>query len=166
MDFIVALPRTPRGNDAIMIIVYRLSKMAHFVACHNCDDATYIADLFFQEIVRLNGISRTIISDRDTKFLSHFWMSLWRLVGTKLLFSITYHPQTDGQTKATNRTLTTLLRGMVSNGLRDWDIKLPLVKLPIIGLLPMLLLIHPLRHTMASTRSPLLISFSFLKRPK
>jgi len=72
MDFIVALQRTPRGNDAIMAVVDRFSKMAHSVSCHKHDDATYIADLFFQEITRLHGIPRTIVSDRDTKLVSHF----------------------------------------------------------------------------------------------
>jgi len=64
------------------------------------------------------------MSDRDAKFPSHFWISLWRQVRTKLLFITTCHPQTDGQTEITNRTLTTLLRGVVSKSLRDWDVKL------------------------------------------
>jgi len=55
-----------------MVVVDQFSQMAHFVACHKCDKATYITDLFFQEIVRLHGIPGTIISDRDTNFLSHF----------------------------------------------------------------------------------------------
>ena len=98
--------------------------MAHFIACHKNDDAIYSEDFFFQEIVRLHGIPRTIISYRDTKFLSYNWRSLWSIVGTKLLFGITCHPSTDGQMDVTNRTLTTLLRGMVSKCLRDWDVKL------------------------------------------
>jgi len=55
-----------------MELVDQFSKMAHFVACHKCDDATYIADLFFQKIMKLHGIPRTIISNRDTKFLLYF----------------------------------------------------------------------------------------------
>jgi len=87
--------------------------MAHFVTCHKADDASHIADFYFKEITRLHGVPKTIVSDRNTKFLSHFWGSLWHLLGTKLLYSITCHPQTDGQTKVTNRTLSTLLRTMV-----------------------------------------------------
>jgi len=72
MDFIVPLPWIPREKDAIIVVVDRFSKMTYFIACHKCDDATYITDLFFQETMRLYGVPRAIVLDRDTKFLSHF----------------------------------------------------------------------------------------------
>jgi hypothetical protein len=69
----------------------------------------------------LHDISNTIVSDRDAKFLSHFWRSLWNKLGTKLLFSTTCHPQTDGQTKVVNRTLSTMLRAVLDKNLKCWE---------------------------------------------
>ena len=61
-----------------------------------------------REIMSLHSIPKTMVSDRDSKFLSHFWRILWRKLGTSLLLS-TYHPQTDGQTEVTNRSSSNLL---------------------------------------------------------
>lgn len=72
--------------------------MVHFIACKKNSDATRVDELFFSKIVRLHGVPKTITSDQDTKFLSQFWQTLYKKMGTKLQFSSAYHPQSDGQT--------------------------------------------------------------------
>ncbi|KAL9998370.1 putative nucleotidyltransferase, Ribonuclease H [Helianthus debilis subsp. tardiflorus] len=108
-----------------MVVVDRFSKMAHFVACHTTYDAVLVATLYFREIVRLHGVPKTMVCDRDVKFLSHFWVTLWRKMGTTLKFSTSSHPQTDGQTEVTNRTIGTLLRTLIKTNLKKWDELLP-----------------------------------------
>jgi hypothetical protein len=126
MDFVLGLTRTKRGRDSIFVVVDRFSNMAHFIPCNKIDDASHIADLFFWEIIRLHGVSNTIVSDCDTKFLSHFWRTLWAKLGTKLSCSTTCHPQTDGQIEVMNRALSTMLRAVLKKNM--WEECLPHVE--------------------------------------
>jgi hypothetical protein len=128
IDFVLGVPRTKTGCDSIFVVVDRFSKMAHFMPCSKTDDASHIADLFFKKIVRLHGVPNTIVSDRDIKFHRHFLRTLWAKLGTKLLFSTNYHPQTNGQTDVVNRTLSTMLRVVLKKNIKMWEECLPHVQ--------------------------------------
>ncbi|KAL1925480.1 uncharacterized protein VTP21DRAFT_363 [Calcarisporiella thermophila] len=105
--------RTPRGYDAILVFVDRLTKMTHLVPTSKTATAATIARLYFDHVFKLHGLAETIISDRDPRFTANFWKELHRLLGTKLNFSTAFHPQSDGQTERTNQTIEKILRTYV-----------------------------------------------------
>lgn len=121
MDFITCLPKTAQGHDAILTVVDRLTKLAHFIPTTSTVNAPQTGRLFFDHIFRLHGLPQSIISDRDTRFTSKFWSSLFKLVGTKLAMSTANHPQTDGQTERLNRVIEEMLRAYVNSRYNDWD---------------------------------------------
>jgi hypothetical protein len=96
MDFTTGLPNSNKKNDAIMVVVDKLSKSAHFIYVKSTCKAIDIPNIFMKEIFILHGMPKEIVSDRDNKFNSRFWKSLIVGFETKLLFSMAYHPQTDG----------------------------------------------------------------------
>jgi hypothetical protein len=113
MDFVVGLPRSPRGKDAIWVVIDRLTKVAHFIPMKQTSSAVDLVPLYIKEVVRLHGVPKSIMSDRDSKFVFKFWQSLHNAMGTKLDMSVAFHPQTDGQSERTIQTLEDMLRACV-----------------------------------------------------
>jgi hypothetical protein len=95
--------------------------MVHYAATTTTCTAVEVARIFFDIVVRIHGVPKHIISDRDPRFTSKFWKQLWNLIGTELKMSTSHHPQTDGQTERSNRTLEDILRHYVSKQQDDWD---------------------------------------------
>ena len=97
MDFVSRLPKSLGGNDAVWVIVDRLTKSTHFLPIQSTFTLDKLASLYVKEIVRLHGVPVSIVSYRDTNFTSKFLRSLQNALGTQLNFSTAFHPQTDGQ---------------------------------------------------------------------
>jgi hypothetical protein len=121
MDFVGPLPKTSAGHDWLLVVVDKFSKMIHLIACTVKSSAAQIAQLVYDNVIRLHGFPESIISDRDTRFTSNFWRALWDLSGTKLRMSSSYHPQSDGQTEVVNRGVQDMLKAYVSDTRNDWD---------------------------------------------
>ena len=121
MDYVVALPKTEGGYDAVLVLVDRLTKMVHLAPTVTTCTAEHTARLFFDNVVRLHGVPRNVVSDRDAKFTSKFWGSLSELLGMKVNMSTAYHPQSDGQTERMNRTLGDMLRNFAGRNPLNWD---------------------------------------------
>jgi len=102
--------------------------MAHFPPYSRTSDAFRVAKIFFDSVVKLHGLPKTIVSDRNVKFTRYFWKGLWHILGTKLRFCITFHPQTDSQTEVVNKCLGNLLHTFVGEYIRSWDLKLSVFK--------------------------------------
>ena len=125
MDFITGLPKSNRGHDAIWVVVDRLTKVAHFIPVRTTHRSDQLADIYMSRIVSLHGIPKAIVSDRGTQFTSRFWKKLHEELGTKLLFSTSYHPQTDRQTERVNQVLEDMLRSCVLAYGAKWEDCLP-----------------------------------------
>ena len=120
MDFIIGLPLTQQGHDSIWVIVDRLTKSAHFVPVNTRYHAGKYVELYVSQVVRLHGIPRTIILDWGPQFIACFWEHLHQALGTKLIRSSAYHPQTSGQTERVNQILEDMLRACVISSKGSW----------------------------------------------
>src|SRR4051812_23789373 len=122
------LPRSRNGHEAVWVVVDRLTKNAHFLAMNMTDSLEKLSKLYMQEIVRLHGVPKSIVSDRDPRFTSGFWKGLQKALGTQLRLSTSNHPQTDGQSERTIQILEDMLRACVMDFGGSWEDHLPLVE--------------------------------------
>jgi len=120
MDFIVGLPPS-YGFSVIMVVIDRLSKYAHFCTLKADYSSKHVAEAFMQSIVKLHGMPKSIVSDRDRVFTCNFWQQLCKLSGTTLAMSTAYHPQSDGQSEALNRCLEMYLRCFTVDEPKGWS---------------------------------------------
>ena len=109
MDFVTHLPRTSRKHDVLWVIVDRLTKSTRFLAMRMTSTIEEFYRLYILEIVRLHGVLVSIVSDRDPRFTAHFWKSFQKAMGTQLIMSTTFHPQTNGKLERTTQILEDML---------------------------------------------------------
>jgi hypothetical protein len=128
MDFIEGLP-TSEFCNVIVVMVDRFTKYAHFLAVRHPYTAQGIAQLFLDNVVKLHGLPKMIVTDKDPIFLSKFWKELFKLYEVNLAMSTTYHPQTDGQTERVNQCLEMYLRCAIHDSPKQWKKWLPLAEL-------------------------------------
>ncbi|KAJ9529159.1 hypothetical protein QJQ45_007835 [Haematococcus lacustris] len=120
MDLITKLPSASHGFDAICVFVDRLSKMVHFVPCKESMNAKGFARLFVDNVFKLHGLPKDMVSDRGPHFHNTFWHHVQKLLGMRGSLSSSYHPQSDGQTERYNRVLEEMLRHYISPTQADW----------------------------------------------
>ena len=111
-----------------MVVVDKLRNYAHFIPVKSTHKASNITGIFLEEIFRLHGVPKMVISDRDVKFTSNFWKSLFSSLETRINFNMSYHPKTDGKTERTNQIIEDMLRMYVMKKPTKWDDYLHLVE--------------------------------------
>ena len=110
------------------VIVDRLTKSKHFLAVRMTITLDEFCRLYIREIVWLHGVPVSIVSDREPRFMTHFWKSFQKAMGTRLTMSTAFHPQTDGQSERTIQVLEDMLRACVLDHNGSWEEHLPLVE--------------------------------------
>ena len=125
MDLITSVPETSKGKYTVVTFVDRFSKMVHFRAAGANVSAADVAYMFLDCVLSRYGVPEQVISDRDPRFVAHFWRALMEILGTQQSLSTAYHPETDGQSERMHRTVEQVLRCYTSPLQRDWDMFLP-----------------------------------------
>ena len=128
MDFVTHLPKTKNGFDTLLVTGDYVTKMMVLRPAYSMATAMDTTRLFVDAVVRVHGLPRVIVSNRDTRFTSHFWREVHRVMGTNLAMSSGFHPHTDGQTKRANWSIEKMLRAYVGKIHNNWDERLGMVE--------------------------------------
>jgi hypothetical protein len=127
MDFVGPFPESD-GYDYLWVVICHLTLMVHLVPIRMTTMASELAWLYIHKIVRLHRLAESIISDRDSKFMSKFWRETHKLLGMKLLMSTSFHLKTDGASEGAIRSIAQILRAAVCPDQQDWSNKIPMVE--------------------------------------
>ncbi len=119
MDFVGPFPKV-KGYDYLWVIVCRMTGMVHLIPVHTKMKASELSWIYQREIVQLHGLPSSIVSNQDSKFTSKWWRELHRILGARLLMSMSFHPQTDGMTEHMNQTIGQIFRSDLHPDQRDW----------------------------------------------
>ena len=130
MDFIGPFPKS-KGFNYLWVVLCRLTSIVHLVPVNTMTKASELASLYVKEVVHLHRLPDSIISDRDSKFTSMFWCETHQILGTKLLMSTLFQPQTDGASERVNRSIGQILRTLILPNQSDWVDKLLLTEFAI-----------------------------------
>lgn len=123
MDFVGPFPEVEVDNrkyNYLWVVVCQLTSMVHLIPVHTKMTASNLSEIYMHEIVRLHGLPSSIVSDRDSKFTSKWWRELHRMLGSKLLMSTSFHPQTDGMTERMNRSIGQIFHTAVNPDQKNW----------------------------------------------
>ena len=127
VDFIVELPEIS-GLNAVMVVVDRFTKMAHFIPCSTTITSQQTIDLFISRIFSLHGLPSEIVSDRGPQFISQVWEGILSALKIKPCRSTSFYPQSDGQTERVNQILEQYLCCYASASQDSWLTDLPLAE--------------------------------------
>ena len=127
INFIGLLPEDD-GSNCIATVTCRLGADIRLIPCHTDTSAEDFAALFFEHKYCKNGLPLDIVSDRDTQFISRFWKALHWLAGVNLRMSTSFHPETDGASERTNKTVIQMLRYHLARNQTGWRRTLPLIR--------------------------------------
>jgi len=119
VDFITKLPLA-QGYDLILVVVNRLTKMVHFVSTTEKTSAEGLAQLFRDNVWKLHGLPKSIISDRGPQFTAGIMKELNEILGIKSKLSTAFYSQTNGQTERVNQELEQYLRMFINHRQEQW----------------------------------------------